>query len=538
MNIKYLYIALLLLFTGVMSSCSDFLDRYPKEELSDGSFWKTSDDAEKAVSNIYNILPTWDQDLDINSDNATMGIKWAAGNEAKGVYDPNDYSWSTEYSYIRECNLVLEKTPDIEMDETTRQEIEGQTYFFRAYIYFTLIRYFGDVPYVDKPLTLDDLHDIAQTPKAEIYDKVMADFDKAIADLPEEWDGDNTGRVTKGAARAMKARAALYFDDWKVAADEAKKVMDSGLYELYDKNNTGNYKKLFWEETDGCKEDILYVQYNAPTKTNYLIGWECFPTKGWGGMNPTQSLVDAFEDKDGAPISESKIYNPLKPFENRDPRLEVNILHDGETMYDVDIKVAPMKSSGNTGISQHNDATETGYYGQKWLDPSIDPQSTGWEMGKDVVVIRYAEVLLTYAEAMNELKALDATAFDAVNQVRRRVGMPDLQNTDPSKPTYCGTQDALRKRIWNEWRVEFALEGRRTWDIRHFGIAKTVLNEPFLGLKLTLTKDAGGNVTGCKLYEGENIKLVGSKYEDYNYIHPIPQTEIDLNSKLKQNPGY
>lgn len=537
MNIKYLYIVLLLLFTGVMSSCSDFLDQYPKEELSDANYWKTSTDAEMAVSHIYNILPTWNQDNDINSDNATMGIKWAAGNQAKGIYDPADYGWSSEYSYIRECNLVLQKTPEIDMDETTRNEIMGQAYFFRAYIYFSLIRDFGNVPYVDKPLTLDDLHDIAQTPREDIYKKVMDDFDKAIAGLPDTWDADNTARVTKGAARAMKARAALYYNDWQVAADEAKKVIDSGLYELYDKDNTGNYKKLFWEEADGCKEDILYVQFNAPTKTNYLIGWECFPTKGWGGMNPTQSLVDAFEDKDGAPISKSKIYDPLKPFENRDPRLEVNILHDGETMYGVTIKVAPLASSGNTGIGQHGDATETGYYGQKWLDPSIDPESTGWDMGKDAVVIRYAEVLLTYAEAMNELQPLSAEAFNAVNQVRRRVGMPDLQNTDPSKPTYCGTQDELRQRLINEWRVEFALEGRRPWDIRHFGIAKKVLNEPFLGLKYTLYKDESGN-DACKLYEGENIQLAGSKYVDANYILPIPQTEIDLNKNLKQNPGY
>lgn len=99
-------------------------------------------------------------------------------------------------------------------------------------------------------------------------------------------------------------------------------------------------------KSDGCDENILYVQFNYPDKTHYLIGWECFPTLGWGGMNPTQSLVDAFEDKDGAPISKSTIYNEKDPFKNRDPRLEVNVLHDGEEMYGVTIKVKPLKSSG------------------------------------------------------------------------------------------------------------------------------------------------------------------------------------------------
>lgn len=542
MKTKFLHIATALLFVGFTSSCSDFLDRYPLDELSDSSFWKTENDAMMAVTDIYGCLPTWDQDEDINSDNAVHGIKWAAGNISKGVYDPMDQSWAGSYTPIRQCNLVLEKVKDIEMSDESRKKIEGQAYFFRAFVYFNLIRSFGDVPYIDKPLNLTDVEDITRTPREEVYAKVMADFDKAIEYLPEEWDAANTPRVTKGAALAMKARAALYYNNWQVAADASKAVMDLGKYELYDAGNTGKYQELFWEKSDGCDENILYVQFNYPDKTHYLIGWECFPTLGWGGMNPTQSLVDAFEDKDGAPISKSTIYNEKDPFKNRDPRLEVNVLHDGEEMYGVTIKVKPLKSSGKTGIEQHGDATATGYYQQKWLDPSIDPQSEGWNMGKDWVVIRYAEVLLTYAEAMNELHPLSAESFDAVNQVRRRVGMPDLQNTDPSKPTYCATQDELRKRIQNEWRVEFALEGgKRMWDIRRWGIAKEVLNAPFLGLKMKPVEgvvDGKPAIVDYILYEGENIKLAGSHYEDYNYLLPVPQTEIDLNPKLTQNPGY
>lgn len=541
---KYLSIIAAALLMGSFSSCSDFLDRYPLEELPDESFWKTEKDAEMAVSNLYNVLPTWDVDDAINSDDAVHGIKWAAGNQSKGVYDPADYGWSGEYGYIRQANLVLEKIQEMDLSEDAYKKLEGQARFFRAYTYFTLIRSFGAVPYIDKPLELTDVENITRTPKDEVYAKVMEDFDIAIADLPVQWDETNSGRITKGAAMAMKARAALYYNNWQTAMDEAKKVMDLGQYELYDKDNTGRYKELFWEVADGCDEFILSVQYNAPTRTHYLIGWECFPTLGWGGLNPTQSLVDAFEDINGAPItSEASVYDPTNPFANRDPRLEVNVLHDGETMYGVTIKVAPLSSSGKTGIGQHGDATATGYYQQKWLDPSIDPQSTGWDMGKDWVVIRYAEVLLTYAEAKNELSPLDPSAFDAVNQVRRRVGMPDLQNTDPTKPTYCGTQDDLRKRIWNEWRVEFALEGgKRQWDIRRWGIAKDVLNAPFEGLRYTLVDDPnapkGDNGKKCILYVGEPLKLTGSHYEDHNYLLPIPQTEIDLNPKLEQNPGY
>ena len=542
MKRKSLFILAAALLTG-FTSCVD-LDRYPLEELSDGSFWKTGNDAEMAVSDLYNSLPYWDVDDAINSDDAVHGIKWAAGNISKGIYDPLDQSWSGTYSVIRQANLILSKIDEIpDYDETEKKKVLGQTYFFRAFHYFDLIRTFGDVPYVDRPLELADQEGITRTSREEVYKHVMDDFDKAIEYLPVSWSASDYGRITKGAALAMKARAALYYGNWQVAADNAKKVMDQGTYELWDKDNTGKYAQLFWEVADGCDEFILVRQFNAGDNGWYLIGWEAFPTLGWGGIDPTQSLVDAFEDIEGAPIAKSAIYDEKNPFANRDPRLEVNVLHDGEVMYGVTVKVAPLKSCYPTGIGQHGDATATGYYQQKWLDPSIDPQSTGWDMGKDAVVIRYAEVLLTYAEAKNELDPLSQEAFDAVNQVRRRVGMPDLQKTDASKPTYCGTQDDLRQRIRNEWRVEFALEGgKRQWDIRRWGIAKDVLNKPLYGLKYKLvdSPDAvegdGGKI--CILYEGENYVGGTTAYQDHNYVYPVPQKEIDLNPNLTQNPGY
>lgn len=542
MKRKSLFILAAALLTG-FTSCVD-LDRYPLEELSDGSFWKTGNDAEMAVSDLYNSLPYWDVDDAINSDDAVHGIKWAAGNISKGIYDPLDQSWSGTYGVIRQANIILSKIDEIpDYDEAEKKKVLGQTYFFRAFHYFDLIRTFGDVPYVDRPLELSDQEGITRTSRDEVYKHVMDDFDKAIEYLPVSWPASDYGRITKGAALAMKARAALYYGNWQVAADNAKKVMDQGTYQLWDKDNTGKYAQLFWEVADGCDEFILVRQFNAGDNGWYLIGWEAFPTLGWGGIDPTQSLVDAFEDIEGAPIAKSNLYDEKNPFANRDPRLEVNVLHDGETMYGVTIKVAPLKSCYPTGIGQHGDATATGYYQQKWLDPSIDPQSTGWDMGKDAVVIRYAEVLLTYAEAKNELDPLSQEAFDAVNQVRKRVGMPELQKTDASKPTYCGTQDDLRQRIRNEWRVEFALEGgKRQWDIRRWGIAKEVLNKPLLGLKYKLvdSPDAvdgdGGKI--CILYEGENYVGGTTHYEDHNYVYPIPQKEIDLNPNLTQNDGY
>ncbi|MFV0585127.1 MAG: RagB/SusD family nutrient uptake outer membrane protein [Parabacteroides gordonii] len=548
MKKNLIYIAISAVTLLSFSSCSDFLDRIPQDELSDGSFWKTPNDAKMFIGDVYRqVMPgkyNGDVDGDIDSDNAVHGIKWAAGNVSKGIYDPADMGWKDDYKAIRACNVLLEKIDLIEdFPQTDKEATIGEARFLRAFTYFGLIQTFGDVPYVESTLDLHDMDGITRTPVDQVYDKVMEDLDYAANHLPAQWPTSDYGRATKGAANAMKARAALYFKHFDTAVNAAKAVMDSGEYELFDANNTGKYAELFWESQEACKEAILVRQFNAPELTHYLIGWECFPTLGWGGINPTQSLVDAFECADGSPITKSETYDETNPFKDRDPRLEVCVLHDGEVMYGVTVKTAPLKSSGSTGVAQHNDATATGYYQQKWLDPSIDPQSTGWDMGKDWHVIRFAEVLLTYAEAKNEISGLDASAFEAVNRVRRRVGMPELQNTDASKPTYCGTQDALRQRIRNEWRVEFALEGsKRKWDIRRWGIAKDVLNAPFLGMKYKLIDDPnaleGDNGKVCILYQGENIKLTGSKYEDHNYLFPIPQSEIDLNPALTQNPGY
>ncbi len=531
-------------------SCSDFLDRYPLEETSDANFWKSPRDAEMFVGEIYKCLPEFDIDSDIDSDNAVHGIKWAAGNISKGIYDPADMSWSGDYKNIRKTNVLLAKIGEIpDYPEADKDATIGEARFLRGYIYFGLIRAYGDVPYVDQPLDLSEMGAITRTPRTEVYQKMMADFDYAISKLPVQWPDEKYGRATKGAAQAMKAQAALYFSDWKVAAESAQAVMKSNQYELFDAEGTGRYAELFWEGQDRCKEAILVRQFKAPEQTNYIIGWEAFPSMGWGGINPTQSLVDAFECIDGAPIGKSALYNPRDPFKNRDPRLEVCVLHDGEVMYGQTIKVAPLKSAYPTGMAQHGDATGTGYYQQKWLDPDVDPQSDGWNGGKDWHAIRYAEVLLTYAEATNEQSPLDDSALEAVNRIRKRAGMPLLQKTDATKPTYCASQDDLRQRIRNEWRVEYALEGgKRQWNIRRWGIAKQVLNAPFEGLtyKLVDSPDAdpkdGGKI--CLLYVDRNdpgaktVTLNGSRYEDNNYLYPVPQEEIDLNPALTQNPGY
>ncbi len=514
-------------------------------------------------------------DEDVYTDNAVHGIKWAVGNRGHGVWSAADYSWSGEYTYIRYANLVFANIDRVEgLSESQRNNILGQAYFFRAWIYFDLIKQFGGVPYITEPLELAEQAGIVREEWKTCYDNVMADFDKAIQMLPET---SASGRVNKYVARAYKMRAALYYanpacqfsasDGWTVAAAEAKAIMDSGKYDLFDgdyagtaKDYTGKYPEMFWDfNIDKSKEGILVSYQNSSLGTGaWFIGFEAFPTNGWGGTNPTQDYVDCFEDCEGAPLSKSTIYDPLHPDQNRDPRLKTNVLFSGETMYGTLVDTRPLNSAGERGLFEMTsescgDATLTGYHAKKWLNPEVDPQQDGWDYDAAACAMRYTEVLLSYAEAKNETNALDPTAFAAVNKVRARVGMPALQNSDPSKPTYCATQDDLRQRIRNEWRVEFGFEGdHRQWDARRWNIATDVLNADRYSYKFTLRKDPANALPGddgwvCDLYVGDPIKITNQiiRYEPHNYLFPIPQAQIDLSKdpatgeyRLKQNPGY
>lgn len=572
MKTKYINILTGLALAIGATSCVD-LDLAPTDQKSTATMWKTTQDAEQGVSILYNYVPSamWQSDEDFYTDNSAFGIKWAVGQRAHGVWSATDFSWKTEYTYIRYANLVFANIDGVEgLSETDRNNILGQAHFFRAWIYFDLIKQFGGVPYVTEPLELSEQADLTRADWETCYQNVMSDFDKAIQMLPET---TANGRINKYVARAYKMRAALYYanpacqfsasDGWQVAAAEAKTIIDSGKYDLFDgdyagtaKDYTGKYPEMFWGfNIDTSKEGILTQYYNSALGTGAeFIGFECFPTLGWGGANPTQSLVDCFEDCEGAPISKSAIYDPLHPDQNRDPRLKTNVIFSGETVYGELVNTKPLNSAGDRALYGNanacGDATLTGYHARKWLNPDVYPGSEGWNHDAASCPMRYTEVLLTYAEAKNELSPLDPEAFAAVNKVRARVGMPALQNTDASKPTYCATQDDLRQRIRNEWRVEFCYEGdHRQWDARRWNIATDVLNADRYTFKYHLYKDEANALPEddgwvCDLYVGDAVKITEQilRYEPHNYLFPIPQPDIDLSNKmnknLKQNPGY
>lgn len=529
---KKYYIILLVAIVALSSCEDDFLERYPKDELSAGSFWKKAQDAEQFMTSIYQKLPMFLIDDEIYSDNALHGIKWAEGDVAKGVYDPLDGTfkghWSGNYSGIRKCNILLENIENIEeIDATSKSQIIAQGRFFRAYLHFELAKVFGDVPLIDKSLTLEESYTVERTPVNQVIDFILADLNAAAADLPTTWSGGNYGKITKGAALSMKARVELFFSRWSEAATSAKQVMDLGVYELFDKDNTGQYAELFYSSDPGDPrkaEMVLETQRKPDDYENWYNTWSAPPGFGWGGINPTQSFVDEFECTDGKTITESDLYDDSKPFENRDIRLEVNVLHHGEVFGGQNINTRPVQDDYPRGIATHRDATATGYYQQKFLSPYEDISGAdAWNSSHDWPVIRFAEVLLTYAEAKNEASGPDAEVYNAVNRVRTRVGQPEL-------PAGL-SKDDMRTRIRREWRVEFGMEGRRWLDIRRWDIGAQTLVGQYYGMKYDETTQTA--------FIGTNVPAgVPRKYESNNRLWPIPQSQRDLNETLTQNPGY
>lgn len=527
---KYILIALAII---LFSSCEEnFLDRSPKDEFFPGNFWEQESDATQFLTSIYRTsMPTNQIDLDVRSDNALHGIKWAEGAAAKGVYDPLDGTfnshWTSNYKNIRKTNVLLENIELIsDLDANVKTQIIGQAKFFRAYAHFNLCKVFGDIPKVDKSILLDESYSLKRTPLSEVLAFIIEDLDNAAEALPTSWPSEY-GRITKGAALALKAQVNLFYNHWGEAAASAKKVMDLGVYDLYDKNNTGKYAELFYASDPGDErkvEMVLETQCKADDYPNDFNTWSAPPGFGWGGINPTQSFVDEFECIDGKPIESSPLYDASNPFENRDPRLEVNVLHHGESFKGEPINTRPTPEDSPRGIATHRDATSTGYYQQKFLNPNEDSNGAdAWNSSLDWPVIRYAEVLLTYAEAQNEAAGPTSDVYDAVNQVRRRVGMPDL----PSGLS----KEEMRTRIRREWRVEFGMEGKRWLDIRRWDIGQQVLNGQFYGMKY----DAATNTA----FIGTNVPAgVVRKYEPHNRLWPIPQAQRDLHKELSQNAGY
>ncbi len=539
MKSKFKYIiSTCLLFIG-MTACD--VERLPETSISDATFWRSETDLIAATNYLYTFLPGFTTE-DVWSDDA-IGLTSNGISDGSRLAPATDGSYNTPYQLIRAANNIIEKAPraSANTSEAIIDRHVAVARFFRALGYFSLVQKYGDVPLITKILedTSPELTAPA-SPRAEIIDLIYQDLDFAAAKLQtiSALGAANFGRISNTGALAFKARVALFegtrskyhnYGDAKkhlsLAVAAAKAVIDSKQHSLF-----ANYFNLFQYEGEGLqnKENIIVRQYGVSLTDRVLTHTYYRGTIENGNKNPTKSLVDSYLMADGLPITKSPLYKaPVKStdvFVNRDDRLSQTVMKAGDPyiftkkVFDVAVLVFQ----------------KTGFCFRKFsnIDDWNNQAST-----IDRPLLRYAEVLLTYAEAKYELDGSisDADLDLAINPLRARGKIAKLTN---AFVTANGLN--MRDEIRRERRVELAQEGHRYWDLIRWKTAEIELPKPVLGNYFFKTEF--GTATTVNLTPDNYILVTAANFRKFDpakdYLWPLPLNEISLNPNLKQNPNW
>ena len=418
-------------------------------------------------------------------------------------------------------NNFLENIHRPEMDDALRARLTAEVRFLRAWDYFWKVLFYGDVPLVKEVLPITDANK-PRNPKEEVIQFILDELTEITPQLEIKYTGNDVGRVTRGAALTLKARMLLYNNQYADCLKACEEIMKLG-YSLFP-----NYRGLFRISNKNNQEIIMDVQYVENLYSNGTLG--ILPPAscgGWCSINPTQSLVDIYECIDGKTIEESPLYDPDQPYQNRDPRLSASILCPGD-LYEGKYYDPIDQNDPNGDYYAPYGRSKTGYLVRKYVDDLSD-YADMWNTAMNAIVMRYAEVLLMYAECKVELGEIDASVYDVLNELRSRAGMCEVDKT-----VYI-TQAKMRELVRRERRVELALEGLRWFDVCRWKIGEEVMPGQVYGCRLGTVDPVTGKLALTK----ERIKTEVRIFDPAkHYLWPIPQTTIDAASEIKQNPGY
>ena len=496
---KIIYTGIAVLLTLIIYSCSDsFLDTVSTDTYNEANWWQTKSQALSSINGCYSVLRNGqvygtnalrEENISPNSYSMSGDSPLDVGTHDAGNDNRFMDKWDIYYQGIGRVNIVLDNVERVDMDTDLKDRIKGEASFLRGLFYYNLVNYFGGVPLILKSPNFEGQSDLPRNTRDEVVTQVLADLDYAASVLPVSYTGSDIGRATKGAAVAFKTRVLLYESRWSEAALTAKEVMELNQYSLFP-----DYRGLFMLENEENSEVIFDVQYLVP---NYPTSWDII-IELQINVAPTLDLVNSYYMTDGLPIQDSPLYDPLNPYENRDPRLHQSVAIPGY-MY-------------RGGLVSDTKYFSTGYGFKKYTTYSDDvylPNINNSEI--NFIVLRYADVLLMYAEAENEAVGSDASVYDALHEIRQRAGMPDV-------PAGL-SQDKMREVIRHERRIELAGEGLYYNDIRRWRTAEILMN---------------ANVLNSK---GEVVQ-VRSFNKDRDYLWPIHEITKQENPALVQNPNY
>ncbi len=546
MKMKKLYINRGICLSGVLMAIALLLqgcaklDLAPRDRYSELTFWETSENVNSALNNVYNRMYNSGLVFDAEgySDNAyRRGDAIATGN-----FTPSNGrfigDWGWYYGGIKATNIFLEnvdKNKTLDPAMITRMKAEAR--FVRAWLHFNLTKWWGDVPLISKDISIEEAKTISRTPKAEVISFILNELDLAYADLPkrEAYGQADLGRITKGTALALKSRVLLYQGDRMAeVVSVSEQLMNqqdvNGNYSL-----APDYTALFSTEAVNKThaESMLAIQY-VPVVRTWGFLFDMVPLSAGArtnGLAPSQELVDSYIMLNGKRITEDgSDYDADEPFKNRDPRLHATIVYHGyewtnpngtkQIIY-IEPGSTPAGQSAANEYSNAGQGSQTGYYWAKYWDPKYT--APGISSGNNIHLIRWAEVLLNYAEAKEAQGQMTKEVWDkTIKPIRQRAGF-----TDPAALEFPGGGN-LREIIRNERRSEFALEGLRIDDIRRWKTADDVL-EGYLH----------GAAYGDPATDEGHIRVQLRTFDpNKHYLWPIPPEEIGKNPNLTQNPNY
>jgi hypothetical protein len=530
------------LFIPIALTACQKLNQAPGDKYTDANYWTSTANADAMLNMAYSQMFSSDW-LFYNeglSDNCYCGRgdEDGAFSIASGAFDASNGRFNSEWDYhyagIKTCNVLLDnvdRIPNYPADQ--KNLLIAQARFLRAFQFWQLMTWFGDVPLFDHDITLAQAQTITRTPRAQVLAFVMSELNAVQSMLPASWPASGLGRITSGAALALKIRVQLYEGNWQSVSSMCDSLINTGTYSL-----VPNYASIFSIGNEHNSEVILDEEF-VPGYRMQGATFDLIPISAGARDNalaPTQSLVDDYLMANGDTITQAGSgYDPNNPYVNRDPRMTATLVYHlyawpktgggYDTIY---IKPGsaptdPAKPGPDEYQSNGGFGSSTGYYWRKYYDSTAQP---GENSGLDLILIRYGDILVTDAEAKNELGQMNATVWNqTVGALRQRAGF-----TAAGALTFnpAWTQDQLRSIIRRERRSELALEGLRAFDIRRWKTAGLVMN---------------GTVHGA-MYGDPNVDngYIQAGKRTFNpardYLWPIPITQIQQDPSLTQNPNY
>ncbi|GEO07257.1 membrane protein [Adhaeribacter aerolatus] len=518
----------ILLSSALLLGCSeDLLDTQPYDRYTETIYWTSEKNAVAALNGCYAVLkedglfggtatPLWEETATPNAYNYDNSFGFnviALGTHTASPANPSEIinnRWTDSYRGIGRCNTLLAEIDKVPMSDALKNQMKAETKFLRGLYYSLLEMYYGGVPLIlDKPNAATQA-ELPRNSREEVVQQVLKDLEEAAAGLPAKYSAAaDKGRATKGAALGIKARVLLFeasplintsndAGKWTAAANAAKAVMDLAPQAGYDL--FPNYRTLFLPTNENNQEVIFDVQFKAPEQTGNSFD---LIVRQFNTNAPLRDLIDAYYMKDGLPITESPLYNPAKPYENREPRFYQSIVYPGDTYMGAPVTATnPFKITGYT-------FKKYGIYDKEAGGAILN----AGQSETNYMVLRYADILLMYAEAQNEAIGPDATVYAAINKVRQRAGLV------PYEVPAGKTKAQMREIIRRERRIELAGEGFYYTDIRRWKTAEQVLN--------------------ATIFTSQNQAIVKRTFNPTrDYWWPIPQTQRDLNPNLTQNDVY